>query len=72
MVKEVKIKVQGVITDILPNTQFMIRLENDHVLKGYLCGKMRKYRLKILTGDKVDIEMSNYDPSICRIIYRYK
>ena len=70
--KEDKVEVDGTITEALPNTQFMVELENGHQLLAYLSGKMRKYYIRIALGDRVKVEMSMYDPSRGRIIYRYR
>jgi translation initiation factor IF-1 len=69
---EDKLEVDGVVVEALPNTQFMIELENGHRLLAYLSGKMRKYYIRILLGDRVRVEMSLYDPSRGRITYRYR
>lgn len=66
------IKVDGVIDDTLPNTQFMVILENGHKILAHISGKMRMNYIKILKGDKVTVEMSPYDLSKGRIVYRYK
>ncbi len=70
--KEEKIEVDGTVIEALPNTQFKVELENGHTLLAYLSGKMRKYYIRILLGDRVKVEMSSYDPSRGRIIYRYR
>ena len=70
MVKEEKIEVEGVIIEALPGTQFRVRLDNGHEVLAYLSGKMRKYYIRILLGDHVRVEMSPYDLSKARIIYR--
>ncbi|HLT47908.1 MAG TPA: translation initiation factor IF-1 [Rubricoccaceae bacterium] len=72
MAKEGTIKQEGVVTDALPNAQFRIELESGHRVLGRLSGKMRKYFIKILPGDKVTVELSPYDLSKGRIVYRYK
>jgi len=69
---EDKIEVEGIVVEALPNTQFRVELENGHTILAYLSGKMRKYYIRILLGDKVRVEMSMYDPSRGRITYRYK
>ena len=69
---EDKVEVDGTIIEALPNTQFMVELENGHKLLAYLSGKMRKYYIRIALGDRVKVEMSMYDPSRGRIIYRYR
>ncbi len=70
--KEEKIVVDGVVVEALPNTQFTVELENGHQVLGYLAGKMRKYYIRVLLGDAVRLEMSPYDLTRGRIIYRYK
>ena len=72
MAKEEQIQMSGTVTDTLPNTMFKVELENGHEILGLLSGKMRMYFIKILPGDKVKIELSPYDLSKGRIVYRYK
>ncbi|MDC1068075.1 translation initiation factor IF-1 [Candidatus Kapabacteria bacterium] len=72
MPKQDLIRVDGVIEETLPNTQFRVKLENDHVLLAHVSGKMRMNFIKILQGDKVTVELSPYDLSKGRIVYRYK
>ena len=67
-----KIEVEGTVVEALPNTQFTVELENKHRILAYLSGKMRKFYIRILLGDKVRVEMSTYDPARGRIIYRHK
>ncbi|MFZ5809355.1 MAG: translation initiation factor IF-1 [Chloroflexota bacterium] len=69
---EDKIQVEGTVIEALPGTQFKVRLENGHDVLAYLSGKMRKYYIRILLGDKVRVEMSPYDLSRGRIVYRHK
>ncbi len=69
---EDKLEVEGVIVEALPNTQFMVELENGHKILAYLSGKMRKNYIRILLGDRVRVEMSLYDPSRGRITYRFR
>jgi translation initiation factor IF-1 len=70
---EGKIQVDGTVIEALPGTQFMVRLENnDHEVLAYLSGKMRKYYIRILLGDRVRVEMSPYDLARGRIVYRHK
>ena len=66
------IEMQGVVTDVLPNTVFRVKLENDHVITAHISGKMRKNYIRILNGDKVNVEMSPYDLSKGRITFRSK
>lgn len=70
--KEEKIEVEGTVIEALPNTQFKVELENGHQVLAYLSGKMRKYYIRILLGDRVKVEMSAYDMNRGRIIYRHK
>jgi translation initiation factor IF-1 len=72
MAKEETIKIRGRVIDVLPNAQFMIELENGHKMLGHISGKVRKNNIKILVNDEVDVEVSAYDLSKCRITYRYK
>ncbi|MCE5305505.1 MAG: translation initiation factor IF-1 [Chloroherpetonaceae bacterium] len=72
MPKQDLIKVDGIIEEVLPNTQFIVRLENGHKILAHISGKMRMNFIKILQGDKVTVEISPYDLSKGRIIYRYK
>jgi len=67
-----KIVVEGVVTEALPGTQFRVKLENGHEVLAYLSGRMRKYYIRILLGDHVRVEMSPYDLSLGRIVYRQK
>lgn len=66
-----KIKVEGTVVEALPGTQFKVELDNGHEVLAYLSGKMRKYYIRILLGDRVTLEMSPYDLSRGRITYRY-
>jgi translation initiation factor IF-1 len=63
---------EGKIVDTLPNAMFRVELENGHTVLAYLSGKMRKYYIRVLLGDKVKVEMSGYDLTRGRITYRYK
>lgn len=67
-----KIEMMGTVTEALPGTQFKVGLDNGHEVLAYLCGKMRKYYIRILLGDRVKVEVSPYDLSRGRIVYRYK
>jgi len=69
---EDKIEVEGTVVEALPNTQFLVELDNGHRILAYLSGKMRKYYIRILLGDRVKVEMSMYDPTRGRITYRHK
>ena len=70
MAKEDVIEMEGEIIDTLPNTTFRVKLENDHVVIAHISGKMRKHYIRILTGDKVKVELTPYDLSKGRITYR--
>lgn len=70
MAKEESIEMSGTVTDTLPNTMFRVELENGHVIIAHISGKMRKHYIRILTGDKVLVEMTPYDLSKGRITYR--
>ena len=67
-----KLEVEGKVVEALPNTQFLVELDNGHRILAYLSGKMRKYYIRILLGDRVKVEMSVYDPKRGRITYRHK
>lgn len=67
-----KILAEGSVVEALPSTQFKVRLDNGHEVLAYLSGKMRKYYIRILLGDRVRIEMSPYDLTRGRIVYRHK
>lgn len=69
---EDKIKMDGVVVEALPGTQFRVRLDNGHEVLAYLSGKMRKYYIRILLGDRVAVEMSPYDLSRGRITFRQR
>ncbi|AWH90475.1 translation initiation factor IF-1 [Buchnera aphidicola (Melanaphis sacchari)] len=70
MPKEDNIEMQGTVIDTLPNTMFRVELENKHVITAHISGKMRKNYIRILTGDKVTIELTPYDLTKGRIIFR--
>ena len=72
MAKQGPIKMDGVITETLPNAMFRVKLDNGHEILAIISGKMRMNYIKILVGDKVTIEMSPYDLTKGRITYRYK
>ncbi len=69
---EDKIVVEGTVVEALPGTQFKVRLDSGHEVLAYLSGKMRKYYIRILLGDSVRVEMSPYDLTRGRIVYRFK
>ena len=72
MAKEDRIEMQGEVLENLPNATFRVKLENGHVVLGYISGKMRMNYIRILPGDRVRIEMSPYDLTKGRIVFRYK
>ena len=72
MAKQGPIKVDGIITETLPNANFKVKLDNGHEILAHISGKMRMHFIKILVGDKVSVELSPYDLTKGRITYRYK
>ena len=71
MAKEEGMKVNGVVTEVLGNAMFRVKLDNmEHMVTAYVGGKMRKFDIKIIAGDKVQMEMSPYDMTKARIMYR--
>ena len=72
MAKEDVIEVEGVVVDALPNTHFKVELENGHQILATVSGKLRKNYIRILAGDRVTVEMSPYDLTKGRIVFRYK
>jgi translation initiation factor IF-1 len=72
MAKDDVIEMEGTVLETLPNTMFRVQLENGHVVIAHISGRMRKHYIRILTGDKVKIEMTPYDLSKGRITYRMK
>ena len=70
--KEELIEFEGTVVELLPNATFRVRLENDHPPPPHTAGKMRKNRIRVLTGDKVMVEMTPYDLTKGRITYRFK
>lgn len=70
MSKQDHISMSGTVEEVLPNAMFRIKLENDHVILGHISGKMRQNKIQILQGDKVKVEMSPYDLTRGRIVYR--
>ena len=71
-VKGEKVEVEGEVTESLRNGLFRIELDNGHETTGYIAGKMRRYRIRILPGDRVKVELSAYDLNRGRIVYRYR
>ncbi|HOI86667.1 MAG: translation initiation factor IF-1 [Lentimicrobiaceae bacterium] len=72
MAKQISIEQDGTVTESLGNAMFRVELENGHIITAHISGKMRMHYIKILPGDKVKLEMSPYDLSKGRIIFRYK
>ena len=72
MVKEESLEFTGIVQELLPNAMFKVKLENDHEVLAHTSGKLRKNRIRVLVGDKVDVEMTPYDLTKGRIIYRHK
>ena len=72
MAKEDTIEMQGEIVETLPNATFRVKLENNHVVLGHISGKMRMHYIRILPGDKVTVELTPYDLSRGRIVFRAK
>jgi translation initiation factor IF-1 len=70
MAKEEAIQMEGVVAETLPNTTFRVELENGHIVTAHISGKMRKNYIRILKGDKVTVELTPYDLSKGRIVYR--
>ena len=71
MVKEEKIEFKGKVTELLPNAMFRVRLENNHEVLAHTAGKLRKNRIRVLTGDNVLVEVTPYDLTKGRIIFRF-
>ena len=72
MAKEDKIELEGKVIESLPNTQFLVELENGHQILAHVSGKIRMYYIRILPGDRVTVELSPYDLTRGRITYRHK
>jgi translation initiation factor IF-1 len=72
MAKEETIQMQGEVLETLPNATFRVKLENGHVVLSHISGKMRMHYIRILPGDRVQVELTPYDLSRGRITYRYK
>ncbi len=72
MAKKEKIEMMGTVVEALKGTKFRVELENGHEVIAYLSGKMRRYYIRILIGDRVKVELSPYDLDRGRIVYRYK
>ena len=72
MAKEELLEFPGLVTELLPNAMFRVKLENDHEIIAVMAGRMRKNRIRVLAGDKVQVEMTPYDLSKGRITFRFK
>lgn len=72
MAKEDLIEFSGVVTELLPNAMFRVTLDNDHEILAHTAGKMRKHRIRVLAGDRVNVEMTPYDLTKGRITFRFK
>lgn len=72
MAKQEAIEVEGLVTEVLPDQNFRVKLQNEHVVLAYAAGKMSKFRIRVLVGDMVTVELSPYDMSRGRITYRHK
>ena len=72
MSKEDMIEFSGTVTELLPNAMFRVKLDNEHTILAHTSGKMRKNRIRVLAGDRVNVEMTPYDLSKGRITFRFK
>lgn len=72
MTKEELIEMDGVVTEVLPDSRYRVELDNGHQVAAYAAGKMRRFRIRVVAGDKVKLEISPYDLSKGRISFRYK
>ena len=72
MAKEDLIEFNGVVSELLPNAMFRVKLDNDHTILAHTSGKMRKNRIRVLVGDRVTVEMTPYDLTKGRITFRFK
>jgi translation initiation factor IF-1 len=72
MAKEDVLEFEGVVEEILPNAMFRVVLENNHEILAHTAGRMRKHRIRVLAGDKVTVQMTPYDLTKGRIIFRHK
>lgn len=72
MAKEEALEMEGVVADVLPSTTFRVALQNGHTVLATLGGKMRRFRIRVLTGDRVSVEVSPYDLTRGRITFRHK
>jgi len=72
MVKEESLEFTGIVIELLPNAMFKVKLENNHEVLAHTSGRIRKNRIRVLVGDKVDVEMTPYDLTKGRIVFRHK
>ncbi len=72
MAKEEPLEFEGVVTDVLPDARFRVKLENGHEIVAYTAGRMKKHRIRTLAGDRVTVEMTPYDLDKGRVVYRHK
>ena len=72
MAKEELLEFEGTVTELLPNAMFRVKLENEHEILAHTAGKMRKHRIRVLAGDRVNVEMTPYDLSKGRNTFRFK
>ena len=72
MPKEEKVELEGEVVEALPNAMFRVKLDNEHSILAHTSGKMRKNRIRVLAGDRVNVEMTPYDLSKGRITFRFK
>lgn len=72
MPKEELLEFAGIVTEVLPNAMFRVKLDNEHEVLAHTSGKMRKNRIRVLSGDRVNVEMTPYDLSKGRITFRFK
>ena len=72
MAKEELLEFEGTVTELLPNAMFRVKLENEHEILAHTAGKMRKHRIRVLAGDRVNVEMTPYDLTKGRIVFRHK
>lgn len=72
MAKEEVVEFEGIVTDVLPDTRFKVRLENGHEIIAYTAGRMKKHRIRTLVGDRVSVEMTPYDLDKGRLVFRHR
>jgi translation initiation factor IF-1 len=72
MAKQAAIEMEGLVTEVLPGQKFRVRVQNDHMVLAYAAGKMSKFRIKVIVGDTVTLELSPYDLTRGRITFRHK